>query len=247
MNMKKAEETFLDIEGQKIPLKIYREWRRNVRVALGKNSVILRMPSAMNISQQAEQIEWCKLWVVKQLKKNDHLANRYIHKAYQSGDLLQVGERQYKLSINYSDNKTHRAKLINGIIYLSINRNDQPEHLRKSMKLLISRIVGQDFLPSVTRRVNELNRLYFQKPIMRVRLKYNRSNWGSCSSAGNVNLSTRLLFAPDAVIDYVIIHELAHLIEMNHSAKFWKIVGGAMPDYKQKEAWLKKYGHLCDF
>lgn len=245
--MKKAEETHLEIDGQKIPLKIYRELRRNVRVALGKNSVILRMPSMMNLSQQAEQIAWCRSWVIQQLNKNDHLIHRYVPKSYQSGDIIKVGSRQYTLRIDYSNKKTHSARLINGVILLSINQNDQPDHLQKSIKLLISRIVGQDFRPSIIRRVNELNRLYFQKPVKQVRLKYNRSNWGSCSVAGNVNLSTRLLFAPDEVIDYVIIHELAHMIEMNHSPRFWKIVSNAMPDYKQKEKWLKQYGHLCDF
>jgi predicted metal-dependent hydrolase len=78
-------------------------------------------------------------------------------------------------------------------------------------------------------------------------LKYNQTNWGSCSTRGNINLSTRLLFAPDDVIDYVIIHELAHLLEMNHSNRFWNIVKKAMPEYREKEVWLKKNGHLCDF
>ncbi|MFT5169096.1 MAG: putative metal-dependent hydrolase [Saprospiraceae bacterium] len=245
--MKKAEESFLEIDGKKIPLKIYREWRRNVRVSMGKNSVILRMPSAMNISQQMEQIAWCRTWVVNQLGKNDNLQNRYVPKNYSTGDNLQVGSRTYLLNVSHSDNKTHSARLINGEIYLSMNKEDEPAHLQKSMKLLISRIIGQDFHPAILRRVNELNRLYFQKPVQNVRLKYNRSNWGSCSIKGNVNLSTRLLFAPEEVIDYVIIHELAHMIEMNHSSRFWKIVSDAMPDYKLKEEWLKKNGHLCDF
>ncbi|MDV7393186.1 M48 family metallopeptidase, partial [Arthrospira platensis SPKY1] len=77
--------------------------------------------------------------------------------------------------------------------------------------------------------------------------KYNSSNWGSCSSGRNINLSTRLLFAPPAVQDYVIIHELAHLVELNHSDRFWKLVSEIMPDYEEKEKWLKEYGHLCEF
>jgi predicted metal-dependent hydrolase len=94
----------------------------------------------------------------------------------------------------------------------------------------------------VTRRVHELNARHYQKPVKAVHLKYNHSNWGSCSSKGNINLSTRLLFAPAFVLDYVIIHELAHLIEMNHSDRFWKHVSRAMPDYQKAERWLKKHG-----
>ncbi|MGB1217422.1 MAG: YgjP-like metallopeptidase domain-containing protein [Saprospiraceae bacterium] len=56
-----------------------------------------------------------------------------------------------------------------------------------------------------------------------------------------------MLFAPSNVIDYVIIHELAHRKEMNHSARFWKWVSTAMPDYEKQEKWLKENGKNCDF
>ena len=102
-------------------------------------------------------------------------------------------------------------------------------------------------MPEITRRVIELNRKHFQKPVKGVRLKYNHSNWGSCSRSGNINLSTRLLFAPPDVIDYVIVHELAHLVELNHSPRFWNIVEKAVPDYRDKEKWLKENRNLCDF
>jgi predicted metal-dependent hydrolase len=56
-----------------------------------------------------------------------------------------------------------------------------------------------------------------------------------------------LLFAPAEVIDYIIIHELAHLVEMNHSDRFWALVAAAMPDYVEKERWLKVNDHHCQF
>ena len=135
----------------------------------------------------------------------------------------------------------------NGEIHLRLAKNDTEMHVQKAIKHLLSRVVAQDFLPEITERVMTLNKKYFQKPIKSVNLKYNLSNWGSCSSQSNINLSTRLLFAPDSVIDYVIIHELAHLIEMNHSPRFWAIVQKAMPSYQQKEHWLKQNGKHCDF
>ena len=78
-------------------------------------------------------------------------------------------------------------------------------------------------------------------------LKYNksritsaRSRWGSCSSKKNLNFSYRLMLTPGDVIDYVIIHELAHLKHMNHSKNFWNQVESMMSNYKEKEKWLKK-------
>jgi len=86
-----------------------------------------------------------------------------------------------------------------------------------------------------------------KEEINKISIKYNHSNWGSCSSKRNLNFSSKLLFAPDDVIDYVIIHELAHLKEANHSPKFWAIVAKAMPSYKEKKKWLSVNGKNLDF
>ncbi len=239
--------TQLDIDGQNYPLRIYRERRRSVRVSLGKQYINLRIPTQMSATQLEQQLDWCRAWVRKQAQKNIHLLERYQGKNYESGDILEVGERRYQLEISYGSQSMHRAQLQNGVISLRLSENDSDEHRQKSIKHLLSRVVAKDFLPDISRRVHELNQLYFQRPIQNIRLKYNHSNWGSCSTKGNVNLSTRLLFAPERVIDYVIIHELAHLIEMNHSPRFWNIVAQAMPDYKAQEQWLKVNGGRCDF
>lgn len=66
------------------------------------------------------------------------------------------------------------------------------------------------------------------------------TRWGSCSSTGNIRLNWRLVFFPIDVIDYVVIHELSHLREMNHSPRFWAIVEGVMPDYKRARTILKR-------
>ena len=245
--MARHQKKYLKIEGKPVPVKIYHERRNNVRASIGKHAVILRMPTILNHEQQKEQLLWFANWVEQQFSKDKTLHTRFFGKAYQTGSVLQVGERTYSINIAYTSNKTHHARLRNGVIYLKLSQGDSPTHLQKSIKVLLSRVIGQDFAPMITRRVNELNNLYFRQRVTSVNLKYNQSNWGSCSSKGNVNLSTRLLFAPDDVIDYVIIHELAHLIELNHSARFWKLVEDAMPDYREKEKWLKKYGPLCQF
>ena len=92
-----------------------------------------------------------------------------------------------------------------------------------------------------------INEEQFGRHIGTVRFRYNKSTWGSCSSKGNISISTRLLFAPDDVLDYVCVHELAHLVERNHSQRFWDLVAAAMPNYKLREAWLKENGGSCWF
>jgi hypothetical protein len=68
------------------------------------------------------------------------------------------------------------------------------------------------------------------------------SRWGSCSVKGHLSFSWRLIFAPDFVLDYLAAHEIAHLKEMNHSPRYWRIVAGLCPHWKDAERWLKRHG-----
>lgn len=75
--------------------------------------------------------------------------------------------------------------------------------------------------------------------IGRICIKDVKSRWGSCSSKRNLNFNWRLVMAPLEVLDYVVVHELCHLKEMNHSKDFWALVEEILPDYKKSRAWLK--------
>jgi len=76
----------------------------------------------------------------------------------------------------------------------------------------------------------------------RLSLRDTRSRWGSCSSEGNLMYSWRLIMAPREVLDYVAAHEVAHLVEMNHGAGFWQLVGEIFPQYQTPRAWLRHNG-----
>lgn len=76
----------------------------------------------------------------------------------------------------------------------------------------------------------------------RVSLKEQKTRWGSCSSRGNLNFNWRLVHFPVEIIDYVIIHELAHRTHMDHSHRFWGLVGAHDPEYMKHRGWLKRKG-----
>ena len=74
-----------------------------------------------------------------------------------------------------------------------------------------------------------------------VKVNHAKTRWGSCCIKGHINYSWRLIMAPEEVIDYVVVHELAHLQEMNHSPKYWAEVASVMPDYKERQKKLKEF------
>lgn len=76
----------------------------------------------------------------------------------------------------------------------------------------------------------------------RIAIRDQKTRWGSCSGEGNLNFNWRLIFAPAGVLDYVVVHELAHRKEMNHSPRFWMVVEDTMPEYRKYQKWLKENG-----
>lgn len=75
----------------------------------------------------------------------------------------------------------------------------------------------------------------------RITIREQRTRWGSCSSKGNLNFNWKLMLMPREILDYVVVHELAHRREMNHSAAFWAVVEAEMPDYRERRRMLKEF------
>jgi predicted metal-dependent hydrolase len=79
-----------------------------------------------------------------------------------------------------------------------------------------------------------------------LRVREQKSRWGSCSAQGNINLNWKAVLAPERIIDYIIIHELAHLKHLNHSPDFWRLVAEHSPEYRECRLWLRRYGNTLD-
>lgn len=107
-----------------------------------------------------------------------------------------------------------------------ITEQERREGIERAMKVFPERIAYYAGLMGVT--------------YGRVTLREQKTRWGSCSSNGNLNFNWKLVLMPPEILDYVVVHELAHRIEMNHSERFWKIVEEVLPDYRERRKWLKE-------
>lgn len=95
----------------------------------------------------------------------------------------------------------------------------------------------------VHEKIRELNAHYGFR-VGRVAIRNTKSRWGSCSKQGNLNFNYKILFLPSHIADYIIVHELCHLKEFNHSANFWNLVAELAPNHKAIRAELKRTAHL---
>ena len=237
----------LEVNGINYQVKVHYENRKNSRASIGKKTVNIRIPLFLNTEEQFRELLKLKSWAKKKLDENLDKFNPEIQKKYENKDILKIRDEEYRLNIQFKDKKSISARVIDNTIYLSIPNNLSEGSQNKHISDLLSRCLASKRLPQLKEKINELNSKYFNKKIKNIFFKHNKSNWGSCSGYGNINISTRLLFAPEDVLEYVCIHELAHLIEQNHSKKFWGLVEKAMPNYKEKKQWLKVNGGNCRF
>ena len=237
----------IEINGKKYLVKIYHEDRRNARVSITSDSINIRLPDFVGRDAGFRELMKMKMWAVNKLKENPERFKPEVQKNYKDGDVLKVGNEGYILKIEFEEKESSSVKVTGNVIEMAISSNLSTEKQKKHISTLLSRCIARKRLPELHRKLNELNTKHFNQKINKIFFKNTKSRWGSCSEAGNINISTRLLFAPDEVLESVCIHELAHLIEQNHSEKFWALVEQAMPNYKEADKWLKENGGSCGF
>ncbi len=115
-----------------------------------------------------------------------------------------------------------------------------PKHRSKGAEIFKNWYIAQarEF---ISQRVAWYANKHHFNPV-KIRITSARTRWGSCSSKGTLSFTWRLVMCPPEVIDYVVVHELVHLVERNHAARFWAKVEDILPDYKQRRKWLKTNG-----
>lgn len=144
-----------------------------------------------------------------------------------------------------SDNEIERmviskSKWIDEHMLKVQSRIDERSKLEKITFEQVKELADQavEYIPKRVKYYAEKENFVYNK----ITIKNLVSRWGSCSTKGNLNFNCLLMLTPDYVIDYIVVHELCHLREMNHSEKFWAEVEKIMPDYQRAELWLKQNG-----
>jgi hypothetical protein len=236
-------EWYVDWLGPDYPIRLHIERRGNSRISFGKKALNMRISGYLNEKQKQEQIDKFLLWA-KHTAREKGLPSSTNYRNYWEEGSIRIWEEDVAVQMRPENRKSVSALVEQGLLTIKVPA-DMPAAGHASVSTAVSRSVGKYFKQRVVEDLERWNREFIQKPINEVRLKQNHSNWGSCSNKGNINISTRLLLAPDEVIQYVFVHELCHLIHRNHSKRYWAKVEQVMPEYRSAEKWLKDYGGQC--
>lgn len=236
------EKRIIKIAGDDYVFNIYTEHRNSTRVSITNSGVNIRLPRFLTKAQKEKEVYELIHWAAKRLLTSS--VGKEKKKKYSNGDLFKTHSKIYKLEIQTRDSQKNFSKISGSYIIFKISNKYDDKQKQKYISTQLRKLLAVHHHQELTKRVNEINNKYFNKQINKISWKYTKSRWGAChSDKKEIDLSTKLLLAPTEILDYVIIHEIAHLIEANHSPRFWKIVESIDPNYKKKKKWLRKFGN----
>ena len=210
---------------------------KHLRITISHEGVVVVAPLKVKEDQVTRFIESKKDWIHKH-----YLKQRYIpYREFVSGEKLPCLGEEIILRIQHVKCKRTRVILEGNNLVVIIHEGLSQREQRDEVQAALERWYKQTVRKAIINRLNYFNeKLRVQFGI--VRIKSQKTRWGSCSRKGNLNFNWRLAMAPEHIIDYVVVHELCHLVYMNHSKEFWRLVESQIPDYKDKRKWLKDNG-----
>ena len=201
-----------------------------------QSAVIVSAPYFTPTSEINSFVEQKYAWIQKNILKQKEQQDHEGEKLYISGEHFHYLGTSYPLEVFFQQN------LPPGLVFWSnrfyLNCPDGTDR-RKRYFIEWYKTKAKTYFAG---QVDSLSRQLQLLP-QSIRITSAQTRWGSCSPDNNLAFSFRLIMAPVPVIDYVIIHELMHIKEKNHSAQFWKLIEKVMPEYKLHRRWLKENGN----
>lgn len=235
-------------ENLPVPVKIIVESRNSSRVSLGKNEIIVRLPKHISVLAKEKTVKQFLIWAKQQILEKDYYKEKQQTIDYYQNRTVKIYDNEFKIELAFLNSGRNKLSYRGGNMLKIYLVEQQPTQKKiAEIQRFLLRFTEKYFLAAIQKRTLYWNDFYFKEKIEKIDIKHTISRWGSCSASRKISFATKLLLLPPPVIDYVIVHELAHLKEMNHSPKFWKQVENAMPDYKTHRNWLKENGNKIHF
>jgi predicted metal-dependent hydrolase len=203
---------------------------KRVSLISGINGVEAIVPANYSSEELERFVSSKKDWIIKTSRYYSRLKERC--GGIEPGTIYFLGSKYRFHIVKDRQQSAVVSDSMKLITFHVLDRRRHKEEIQKWYKDQTGRIIAER-LPALAWKLG----LKYN----RVSIKNQKSRWGSCSKKGNLNFNLLLAAAPPEVIDYVILHELMHLVELDHSPRFWRLVEGADPEYKKHRDWLSSY------
>lgn len=230
------------IKGIDIPYRIKRSTRaKRARIQVSAaDGIVVILPPGYYTAHAGDVLNENSAWVVKQYCKLRDKPRVYPEFSFKSGSFLPYLGRLHRLAVNVGNGNSARVIRNDGeiVVILPPGLYGDVSRIREILRRWYRGQAHREIIPRVCSYAQLLS-----VGFNRIAIKDQRTVWGSCSRKGNLNFNYRLVMAPEKVLEYIIVHELSHLKEPNHSPRFWKVVESVMPDYRAVRKWIKEYGH----
>ena len=208
--------------------------RKTISIQIDAGMVQLTVPNVLSDKTIQEIINSKKAWIHEKLQLQNHITPAR-SREYVNGEAFSYLGRNYHLKLTQNDTKG--VKLKRGKLVLSTRDNSSEEYIKDQLTQWYWHH-GEQRLRDKTRRYAEIVGVEPKS----ISLKNYKARWGSCTVSDDIIYNWRIIIAPHRIIDYVVVHELCHIREHNHSPSFWKLVGKVIPGYKNCRAWLTANG-----
>lgn len=227
-----------------LPYQIRRSSRAKLaRIVVSPEKIEVVAPRNLSAQQIALFVSAKQAWIEAALEKVRLRMQAIIPLAphdYSHCALVPYQGKHYPLHITIKHSK-HLTVEFNDAFFIqmphTITATEQNTHIALALSVWMKKTLKSKITPIIQQHGQRLQ-LY---PTV-VRVKTQKSRWGSCSSTNAININWLLMLAPPVILEYVVVHELCHIREKNHSAAFWQLVALHLPDYQQHRLWLKQHG-----
>ncbi len=212
---------------------------RTSRATLKNDKILIRLARGLSMREEKNHID---ALLRRMAKVRTKLINMPLIDPFRS---LLKGDMS--LTVDFTQNHSLSFAVESGPHTLG-HRTDEGWRIEKSNRIsehsfhrFLWKLTSMAESERMENLVREVNARTLNLPVKNFGMRLTKSRWGSCSHDGNINLSTALLFVPADLCEYVIVHELAHILHPNHSHRFWSTVASVMPDYKERLKKLRQY------
>ena len=207
-----------------------------------EKGLLVRAPERVTYRQIEQIVREKSNWIIRKQEEIKRIRSE-VEKEFVAGEKLPFQGEIYEIEVMESGEiKSVTVSLEDGIFLIKVPHDLKGDNRKEEIKRRLVEWYKKEARSKYEERV-EHYRKKLGVSYNKIFIRDQKTRWGSCSSKGNLNFNWRLIMAPLSIMDYIVVHELVHLIHPNHSRDFWKLVESVIPDYKEKKQWLRVNGY----